>query len=258
MTSSPGFKSAVHEALALLGLALICGLLVSWAVYSGLDHSYGFEIISVLTIGILGGALLRGFAQGNRLTIVFYSLVAAEAVLLYQCPQPWFGLWPVLIPGNAMGFMVGRAARLVVLASKPKPRDVWAVNGIEDPRSDSAKAKAMDALSSWDAGESGTFRVQRDDAEFTAVGNPETGFIVHCTPDRQDEGKWRMLGADDADVVEIRLLSGPAYAPRGVLTDLAATSKALLGFFHHRGPDPELSWSEGEDVRTYRFGQMSR
>lgn len=67
-----------------------------------------------------------------------------------------------------------------------------------------------------------------------------------------------MLGADDADVIEIRLLPGPAYAPRRILTDLEATRKALLGFFHHRGPDPDIPWTSGEDVRTYKFGHMSR
>ena len=258
MKKSSELKSAVHEALALVGAALICGLLVVWAVYSELDDSYGREIVLVLFAGIFGGVLLRLVVRKNALTIFFVILVVAEAVILQQCPKPWSGLWPLLIPGNGMGVMVGIAVRQALLASRPKPRDAWVVNGIEDPRSDSAKAKALDALSSWDAGDSGAFPVQRNDAEFTAVGNPETGFIVHCTTNSRDEREWRMLGADDADVVEIRLLSGPAYAPKGVLSEVAATRKALLGFFHHRGPDPELPWSVGEDVRTFRFSQMSR
>lgn len=215
------------------------------------------KFATVLIAGILGGSLVRGLARENRVAIVLVLLVIAETILLKQGPQPWPGLWPLLVPGNAIGVLVGAAIRTGVRQSRPKPRDVWVVNGIEDPRSDSAKAKALDALSSWDAGDSGAFRVQRNDAEFTAVGSSKTGFIVHSSTNSRDEGEWRMLGADDADDVEIRLLSGPAYAPRGVLSNLETTRKALLGFFHHRGPDPELPWTSGEDVRTYRFSKSS-
>jgi hypothetical protein len=27
-----------------------------------------------------------------------------------------------------------------------------------------------------------------------------------------------------------------------------------FGFYHHRGPDPELTWTSGEDVLDLRFG----
>ncbi|MDM7991628.1 hypothetical protein [Arthrobacter sp. zg-Y877] len=242
--------------LVMQGIGLVFTIVAFAAALSELDGRYGTEIATVLVVGIVGGTLIRWLVHEGKVAIVLVLLVVAEVVLLQKCPSPWSGLWPVLVPGSAIGVLVGAAIRTGVRQSRPKPRDVWVVNGIEDPRSDSAKAKALDALPSWDAGDSGAFRVQRNDAEFTAVGSSQTGFIVHSTTNSRDEHEWRMLGTDDADVVEIRLLSGPAFAPRGVLSDLATTRKALLGFFHHRGPDPQLPWSVGEDVRTYRFDQM--
>ncbi|MBP3044734.1 hypothetical protein KKR91_01910 [Arthrobacter jiangjiafuii] len=257
MKGSLRIKPAAQEALAMLGVAAISGAVIFWVIYSELDGSHGIEIAALMLAGILGGGLIRGFVREKRVTLVFVILVAAEVVLLSQAPQPWSGMWLLLVPSNGMGLMVGTAAHRLILASKPKPRDVWNLNGVEIPSTAIAKEKSVSALYSWDEGDSGRFYVQRNGGVFEAVGNPVTGFIVHCTPNSEDEGEWRILGADDANVVEIRLLSGPAYAPKGILTDLEGTRKALLGFFHHRGPDPELPWTSGEDVRTYRFSQSS-
>lgn len=135
-----------------LGIGLIFTIVVFLAVRSELDGRYGTEVATVLIAGILGGSLVRRLARENRVAIVLVLLVIAETILLKQGPQPWPGLWPILVPGNAIGVLVGAAIRTGVRQSRPKPRDVWVVNGIGDPRSDSAKAKALDALSSWDAG----------------------------------------------------------------------------------------------------------
>lgn len=257
--SSSRVKDAVLEALAMLGIALLAGVVIFWSVNSELDGSYGMETATVLIAGILGGCLIRSFVHESKVTYVFAVLVIIEAILLNQAPLPWSGLWLLLIPGNAIGLMAGAGVQRVVVTSKPQPLDVWVVNGEETPRTDTAKAKSLAALTSWDAGDTGRFYVQRNHGVFEAVGNPAAGFIVHCTPNSEEEAEWRLLGNDNGEeVIEIRLLSGPAYAPKGVLTDLESTHEALLGFFHYRGPDPRLPWTSGEDVRTYRFGQTTQ
>jgi hypothetical protein len=152
--------------------------------------------------------------------------------------------------------MVGNIVRLALSdSSRGVLRDVWVINGAEDLQTDSAKATSLAALSSWDSAEAGRFFVERNEALFEAMGSPVTGFIVHCTANFQDEGEWRVLGlVDMKDQTEIRLLSGPAHVPSGLVVDLETACRALLGFYHHRGPDPELTWTSGEDVLDLRFG----
>ncbi|TFC92838.1 hypothetical protein [Cryobacterium sp. TMT4-31] len=84
--------------------------------------------------------------------------------------------------------------------------------------------------------------MERNDAVFEAIGDPATGFIVHCVANAQETNQWRILGSiEGTDETEIRIPSGRAYAPSGVVVDLEATKGALSGFFHYRGPDPELT-----------------
>ncbi|GAA3665507.1 hypothetical protein GCM10023081_00430 [Arthrobacter ginkgonis] len=81
------------------------------------------------------------------------------------------------------------------------------------------------------------------------------GFIVHCAAKLQEESDWRILGSvEGGDETEIRIPSGPAYAPSGVVVDLETAQAALQGFFHYRGPDPGLKWTSGEQVLDLKFG----
>lgn len=100
----------------------------------------------------------------------------------------------------------------------------------------------------------GRFFVERNEALFEAMGSPETGFIVHCAANFQDESEWRVLGSISEEETQSRLPSGPAHVPGGLVADLETAGRALFGFFHHRGPDPELAWTSGEDVLDLRFG----
>lgn len=239
----------------MLGIALAFAIGIFWSVVSALEGSYGTEVFVVMVIGALGGALNRIFVPENRVTPLFLALVVAEGVVLSQFPLPWSGLWMVLIPANAVGVMAGGAIRGGIADARPRPKDVWIVNGVEEKQKVRAQSMALDALASWDSAKSGRFFVERNDGLFEAVGNPTAGFIVHCAAAFQDESAWRILGSTAGQgESEIRLPSGPAHTPTGVVTDLQATSAALRGFFHHRGPDPELPWSAGEDVLDLRFG----
>ena len=134
-------------------------------------------------------------------------------------------------------------------------RDVWVFNGAEEQRTESAKAVSLAALSSWDSAMSGRYIVERHEGLFEAMGNPVTGFIVHCAANFQEESQWRVLGSIvGKDETEIRIPSGPAFAPSGVVVDLETAKAAWLGFFHYRAPDPGLTWTSGEQVLDLKFG----
>jgi hypothetical protein len=78
---------------------------------------------------------------------------------------------------------------------------------------------------------------------------------VHCSAKFQEESEWRILGAiEGGDETEIRIPSGPAFAPSGVVVDLETAMAALQGFFHYRGPDPRLKWTSGDQVLDLKFG----
>jgi hypothetical protein len=238
----------------MLGLALAFAVGIFWSVMSALEGSYGTEVFVVMVIGILGGGLNRVFVRESRVTYLFLAMVVVEGVFLSQLPLPWSGLWMVLIPANAIGVMAGGAIRNGIADAKPRPKDVWIVNGTEEKLKDRAQSMALESLASWDSAKSGRFFVERNDGLFEAVGNPATGFIVHCSASFQNNDEWQMLGSIDQSEATIQLPSGPAHAPAGVVTDLETTNVALRGFFHYRGPDPKLTWSSGEDVMDLRFG----
>lgn len=149
------------------------------------------------------------------------------------------------MPANAIGIMVGNIVRLGLSDNSRRVlRNVWVINGAEELQTERAEATSLAALSSWDSAKAGRFFVERNEALFEAMGSPVTGFIVHCTANFRDESEWLVLGlVDMKDETEIRLPSGPAHVPSGLVVDLETAGMALLGFFHHRGPDPELTWT---------------
>lgn len=239
-----------------MALALAFALGVFVTTFSLTNGSDGVEIVALVVLGLAGGGLVRGLVRENLVAVFFIVLVVGECVLLSQFSEPWSRLWPVLIPANAIGIMVGNIIRLGLSDSNRRVlRDVWVINGAEDPRTDSAKATSLAALSSWDSVKAGRFFVERNEALFEAMGSPVTGFIVHCTANFQDENQWRILGViEGGDETEIRIPSGPAYAPSGVVVDLETAKAALQGFFHYRGPAPKLKWTSGDQVLDLKFG----
>lgn len=249
-------RRIVRGTWPLLAMALAFAVALFFSALSLVGGSYGVEIAALVVLGLVGGGLARGMVRENLVAVVFIALVVAECALLSQLPEPWSRLWPVLIPANAIGVMAGSIIRDGLRELRPRVlRDVWVVNGVEVPATDSARATALAALSSWDSATSGRFFVERNDGLFEAMGSPGTGFIVHCAANFLDESQWRVLGSiAGREEAEIRIPSGPAYAPAGVVVDLETARAALRGFFHHSGPDPELTWTSGDDVLDLKFG----
>lgn len=254
--SSSSFIRFLQGAWSLLALALVFAIGVFFAVFSLNSGSNAVEIVALIILGLAGGGTVRALVRENLVAVVFIVMVVGECALLSQLSEPWSSLWPVLIPANAIGVMVGNVVRQGLLENRQRVlRDVWIINGAEEQRTDTAKTKSLATLSAWDSAKSGRFVVERNDGLFQAMGNPVTGFIVHCVANSQEEGEWRMLGSvKGKDVTQIRIPSGPAYAPSGVVVDLETAKAALLGFFHYRGPDPELTWTSGEQVLDLKFG----
>ena len=255
MHKSQRLQGVVRDTGIKLGVSLLFAVGIYWAVLQDLDGLYGLEIFVVVIAGLVGGGLVRRFVRDRNVLLVFIALVVVESAFLSQLPRPWSGLWLVLIPATALGLMAGEAVRQAIRAAKPKRRNAWMINGAEEPRTDRAKTKSLAALTSWNSAESGKFFVERNDALFEAMGNPATGFIVHCVANCQDTSQWRVLGSiEGKDETEIRIPSGLAYAPSGVVVDLQTAQRALSGFLHHRGPDPELTWTSGGQVLDLKFG----
>lgn len=256
MQSSSSLFRFVRGTWTLLAMALAFAIGIFFTGFSLNNGSNGVEIVALIVLGLAGGGSVRALVRENLVAVVFIVLVVGECALLSQFPEPWSSLWPVLIPANAIGVMVGNIVRQGLLESRPKvSSDVWVINGAEERRTESAKTVSLAALSSWDSAKSGRFFVKRVDGLFEAMGNPVTGFIVHCAANFQEESEWRVLGSiDGKEETEIRIPSGPAYAPSGVVVDLETARAALRGFFHYRGPDPELTWTSGEQVLDLKFG----
>jgi hypothetical protein len=257
-------ESAVHRPPGFIkfartnwGLALPALLIVGLFAFPIFQTGgrYVPEIVAVLMTGLVGGGLVRALVRESRVTVVFAVLVVAEVFLAVRFPSPWSALATVLVPANAAGVMVGNFVRLAILERRRKAvRDVWVINGEEEPRTDTARTAALAGLASWDSAKDGAFVVERNDGWFEAMGSPLTGFIVHCSANFREESEWRALGSIGAEETVIRIPSGPAYAPSGVVVDLETARAALRGFFHYRGPDPELTWASGEQVLELKFG----
>lgn len=256
LQSSTTFIRSLRAGWTLLALALAFTLGIVFTTLSITDGAYVVEIVCLVVLGVAGGGVVRGFVRESLVAILFIVLVVGECFLLSQAPEPWSRLWPILIPANAIGVMVGNIVRSALTEGSRKVlRDVWVVNGVEEPQTRSAKATSLAALSSWDSAQSGRFFVERNAGLFEAMGSPATGFIVHCAANSQDDSAWLMLGsAKSSEETVIRIPSGPAYAPSDAVVDLETASRALSGFFHHRGPDPELSWTSGDAALDLKFG----
>lgn len=256
MQNSSSFFRFFRAAWALWVMALVFAVGIFVSTFSLTGGSDGLEIGILLAAGMLGGGLIRALVRESWVTIILVLVVVGEAFILSQFAEPWSKLWPVLVPASAIGVMVGNVIRLGLLDGKRKAtRDVWVVNGVEVPPTETAKATSLAALSSWDSAAAGRFFVERNDGLFEAMGSPATGFIVHCVANFQEESEWRVLGSlGGKEESEILIPSGPAFAPSGVVVDLETASRALRGFFHFRGPDPELSWISGDAVLDLKFG----
>lgn len=255
MSKSQRRQRVLRDTWIKLGVAILFGGGIYWAVLQTLNGLYGLEIFVVVIAGLVGGGMVRSLVRDRHVMLVFIVLAVVESVFLSQFPRPWSGLWLVLVLANALGLMVGDIVREGIRAAKPKRPDVWMINGSEEPQTDTAKTKSLAALASWNSAESGMFFVERNDASFEAMGDPTTGFIVHCVANDQVTNRWRILGSiAGTKETEIRIPSGPAYAPSGVVVDLEAAKGALSGFFHYRGPDPELTWASGGQVLDLKFG----
>lgn len=256
MKDWPSFFHFLRAAWLLWAMVLFfCGG-IFFSTFSLTAGAHGLEIGVLLAAGILMGGVVRGLVIEHRVTTILVLVVAVGGVLLSHSTAPWSSLWPVLVPATAIGVMVGNVIRLAALDSKRKViRDVWVVNGVEVPLTDRAKSASTASLSSWDSAGAGRFYVQRNMGLFEAMGSPATGFIVHCAANFGEEKEWRMLGSvDGKEETEIRIPSGAAHAPSGAVVDLETAGRALRGFFHYRGPDPELAWTSGDVALDLRFG----
>lgn len=239
--------------ITLVALAVVV-LLVSMSIAVGGPPPGQAWIL--LAAGLVGGTAATGFLPSGRGLAVLAVLVVAEYVLLGQAPEPWSSLSALLIPANGAGAILGQVVG-EARAAKRRPAivDAWVINGNEQKKTDQATASAIEDLAGWDSATTGRFVVGRNGGLFEAVGSAATGFIVHCTADYHDDGAWRVLGSlTSRDETELRMPFGPVRAPMGVVSDLQTTNRALLRFFHYRGPDPDLHWTSGEQVLDLKFG----
>lgn len=101
-----------------VGIALLFAAGIFWIALSQLKGTFAGEILTLMIVGILGGALNRIFVPENRVTYVFAAVVTVEVILLFQLSSPWSGLWPLMIPANACGVMAGEMIRLGILTLK--------------------------------------------------------------------------------------------------------------------------------------------
>ncbi|CEA07904.1 hypothetical protein BN1051_01230 [Arthrobacter saudimassiliensis] len=236
--------------VALGVVVLIAGVSVS---LGGLPPA---EFFLLLAGGLAGGTAVIAGLPASKGVLVLALLVIAEYILLLQMPEPWSALAAMVIPANAGGSLLGQVVQEGLrLRAHKVVTNTWLVNGHEETTTSVAKASALDGLDGWDSAASGRFTVQYNNALFEAVGNPGAGYIIHCTSDYSDDDSWRILGTDvDKAETVIRIPTGRAYAPTGVVHDQKSAQQALRGFFHYRGPDPALPWSDGPDVLDLRFG----
>jgi CHASE2 domain-containing sensor protein len=108
-------------------MALTFAAGIFFTTFSLTGGSNGAEIAVLLAAGIVGGALVRALVRENLVAVIFALIVVAECVILSQSDKTWSTLWPVLIPGNAIGVMVGAIVRETLRESRPQTaRDVRA------------------------------------------------------------------------------------------------------------------------------------
>lgn len=105
------FIRMVRASWTLLALAAVFAIAVFFSLFSLHKGSNGLEILALMVLGLAGGAAVRVFVRDSLVAVAFIVLVVAES-LLCQLSAPWSVLWPVLIPANAIGVMVGNVVRL--------------------------------------------------------------------------------------------------------------------------------------------------
>lgn len=115
MQSSSSLSRLMRGTWTLLAMALAFAIGIFFTVFSLNDGSNGMEIVALIVLGLAGGGLVRASVRENLVAVVLIVLVVAECALLSQFPEPWSRLWPVLIPANAIGVMVGNVVRLGLL-----------------------------------------------------------------------------------------------------------------------------------------------
>lgn len=123
--NSLSFVRAVRGTWVLWAMVLAFAGGVFFSTYSLTKGSNGLGIAALLAVGVAGGAGVRALARENLVSILFVLVVVVECVMFSQLGKPWSTLWPVLIPGNAIGVMVGAIVRETLRESRPRiVRDV--------------------------------------------------------------------------------------------------------------------------------------
>ena len=134
--------------LWLVALAFAAGIFVT--TFTLTSGAYGVEIAVLLAAGMAGGALVRALARENLVAAIFALIIAAECVVLSQSALPWSTLWPVLIPGNAIGVMVGAIVRETLRESRPRfVREARKHLRSEDEGKPSEMPTAIRATATW-------------------------------------------------------------------------------------------------------------
>ncbi len=95
---------------------------IYFTTYSLSEWSNGLEIAVLLAAGIISGALVRALPRENLVSVLFVLVLAMECVAFSQFGAPWSTLWPVLVPGNAIGLMVGSIVRETLRETPPRIR----------------------------------------------------------------------------------------------------------------------------------------
>jgi hypothetical protein len=101
-----------------MALAFAAGIF--FTTFSLTSGAHGVEIAVLLVAGIVGATLVRALVRENLVSVIFALILVAECVILSQSDKPWSSLWPVLIPGNAIGVMVGAIVRETLRESRPR------------------------------------------------------------------------------------------------------------------------------------------
>jgi hypothetical protein len=120
MQNLSSFLDFLRAAWALWAMALVFAAGIFLSTLSLTHGAHGLEILGLLAGGILGGGLIRALVRPRWTTVILVLVVAAEGLLLSQPSDPWSRLWPVLVPANAIGVMVGNVLRLGVRDRKRK------------------------------------------------------------------------------------------------------------------------------------------
>ncbi|TLM83228.1 hypothetical protein [Pseudarthrobacter sp. NamE5] len=129
-----GIIRTVRGTWALWAMALAFAAGIFFTTFSLTGGSHGVEIAVLLAAGITGGALVRALVRENLVGVLFVLVVVAECVIFSQLAKPWSTLFTVLIPGNAIGVMVGAIVREALHESRPRMARNVRVDGTSEAR----------------------------------------------------------------------------------------------------------------------------